>query len=145
MLGTVTDSTVTAIEAVSIGDGSHVTASQTITDVTRSTVKGIGTVTIGSAAPAHQPPVDPAIARDAKDRWDRSKGDIERVRSAAAAGDMETVNSAQRLSEREARLREKGLGLEGRRRGRLPVDALPGRRPARDLRRRPRGLYLTAR
>lgn len=113
LLGTVTDSTVTAIEAVAIGDGSHVTASQTITDVTGSTVTGIGTVTIGSDAPQHQPPVDPAIARDAKDRWDRSKDEIERVRRAAAAGDMATVNSAQQLSEREARLRERGLGLEG--------------------------------
>ena len=113
VLGKVTDSTVTGIGTAAIGDGGHVTANQTITDVTGSTVTGIGMVTIGSDLPQDQLPVDPAIARDAKERWDRSKGDIERVRSAAAAGDMETVNSTQQLSEREARLREKGLGLEG--------------------------------
>lgn len=113
VLGTVTDSTVTLVGSAAVGDGSRVTGRQTITDVTGSTVTGFGTVTIGTDAPQHRLAVDPAIARDAKERWDRSRDEIARVRRAADAGDMRTVNSSRQLYEREERLREKGLGLEG--------------------------------
>lgn len=113
VLGTVTNSTVTMIGTAAVADGAHVVARQTITDVKDSTVTGIGALTIGTNAPRHDVPVDPAIARDAQDRWDRSKDEIENVRRAVDEGDVRRVNSSQQLSERAARLQERGLGLEG--------------------------------
>jgi S1-C subfamily serine protease len=113
VLGTVTNSTVTMIGSAAVGDGTHLKAIQKIENVKDSTVTGIETLTIGSNAPRHEVAVDPAITKDAQDRWDRSRDEIENVRRAVEEGDMRRVNSSQQLEERKARLKERGLGLEG--------------------------------
>ncbi|MGA8047650.1 MAG: serine protease [Dermatophilaceae bacterium] len=106
------DSTVTGIGEAAVGDGSSVNVRQKVDEAEGTVITGIGSVTVGSNAPP-MPPDDPAIARDAEERWLRDKDEIERVRKAAAEGDLSPVNSKEQLSERRKRLEEKGLDLEG--------------------------------
>lgn len=112
ILERVRSSTVTMIGAAALGDGGQLSATQKVDEAEGSTIIGIGTVTIGSNAPPI-PVGDPAAAQDAAERWRRDAKEIDEVRKAAAEGDLAKVNSPEQLSEREARLAEKGLALEG--------------------------------
>ena len=112
ILDRVRDSTVTGIREAAVGDGSSVSVDQDLRDAERVDLTGIDSLTVGSNAPPMRVD-DPAIARDAAERWRRDEDEIERVRKAAAEGDLAPVNSEEQLAERRKRLEEKGLDLEG--------------------------------
>lgn len=114
VLKRVRSSTVTMVGGAAVGDGSSVTLTQEVGEAEGSVITGIGSLTVGTNAPRIQVAVgDPATARDAAQRWLRDEDDIEEVKKAAAAGNLEPVNSAEQLSQRQTRLAEKGLSLEG--------------------------------
>lgn len=114
VLDRVRSSTVTMVEGAAVGDGSRVTLRQEVGDAEGSVITGVGSLTVGTNAPRIQSVVgDPATARDAEQRWLRDRDSIEEVRRAATAGDLTPVNSPEQLDQREARLAEKGLSMEG--------------------------------
>lgn len=113
VLGRVAHSTVTMVREASVGDGSRLSLEQHVTDAEDAEITGIGSLVLGSSAPPLHLTADPAIARDLQDRWSRDTADIERVRRAAAVGELGSVNAPEQLSQREARLRTRGLSLEG--------------------------------
>jgi S1-C subfamily serine protease len=106
-------STVMGVREASVGDGSRLRVEQDVTEAEGSDITGIGSLVLGTSAPPPRPAADPAIAHDVQDRWSRDTADIARVRRAAAAGELGPVNPAEQLSQREARLRARGLSLEG--------------------------------